>query len=160
MFAATCKLSPGIAPLGFDHLDRALLREFLREPASVALAMRVVEWVARYAPPQPHTFIRYADGSVCTILHESARSSTDPRMVDIWLVGGRTMKTSADDGLRSSSAPQTATETQTAILCRKFGIPVDRAHIVGHSEVPGATHTDPGPAFPWEAFMAAADQTT
>jgi len=42
----------------------------------------------------------------------------------------------------------------TAILCAKFGIPVDRTHIVGHSEVPGATHTDPGPAFPWEAFMA------
>ena len=43
----------------------------------------------------------------------------------------------------------------TAILCTKFWIPANRVHIVGHSEVPGATHTDPGPAFPWDTFMAA-----
>ena len=43
----------------------------------------------------------------------------------------------------------------TAILCAKFWIPANRVHIVGHSEVPGATHTDPGPAFPWDTFMAA-----
>lgn len=40
-----------------------------------------------------------------------------------------------------------------AILCRKFKIPVDRTHIIGHVEVPGATHTDPGPNWPWPAFM-------
>lgn len=38
--------------------------------------------------------------------------------------------------------------------CRRHGIPVDREHIVGHSEVPGATHTDPGPGFPWGEFLA------
>lgn len=30
----------------------------------------------------------------------------------------------------------------------------DRAHILGHSEVPGATHTDPGELFPWDDFLA------
>ncbi len=42
----------------------------------------------------------------------------------------------------------------TAILCRKFGIPVDRMHIIGHSEVPGVDHTDPGDTWPWDAYMA------
>jgi len=31
---------------------------------------------------------------------------------------------------------------------------LDRAHIVGHAEVPGSTHTDPGTHFPWEQFMS------
>lgn len=42
----------------------------------------------------------------------------------------------------------------TAHLCKKYGIPVDRSHIIGHSEVQGATHTDPGRAFPWSKYMS------
>jgi len=41
-----------------------------------------------------------------------------------------------------------------AVLCHKFGIPPDREHIIGHNEVPGATHTDPGPHWPWDKYMA------
>jgi hypothetical protein len=32
-------------------------------------------------------------------------------------------------------------------------IPVDRSHIIGHSEVPGATHTDPGDGWDWDLYM-------
>ena len=39
------------------------------------------------------------------------------------------------------------------IMSDKFGFPADRAHILGHSEVPGATHTDPGSGFDWDRFM-------
>ena len=39
-------------------------------------------------------------------------------------------------------------------LCTSYAIPMDRTHIVGHSEVPGATHIDPGPGFNWITFMA------
>ena len=39
------------------------------------------------------------------------------------------------------------------VLCAKYGIPVDRSHIIGHVEVPGATHTDPGPFWDWPSFM-------
>lgn len=31
----------------------------------------------------------------------------------------------------------------------------DREHVIGHGEVPDQDHTDPGPAFPWDRFMAA-----
>ncbi len=41
----------------------------------------------------------------------------------------------------------------TAWLCRIHGIPVDRTHIVGHVEVPGNNHTDPGPYFNWGRFI-------
>ena len=40
------------------------------------------------------------------------------------------------------------------VLCEKYGIPKDREHVIGHSEVPGATHRDPGPGWEWEAYMA------
>ncbi len=41
-----------------------------------------------------------------------------------------------------------------AYLCGRYRIPVDRTHIVGHVEVPGNTHTDPGPYFPWSRFIS------
>jgi Bacterial SH3 domain len=47
---------------------------------------------------------------------------------------------------RASAAP-------TRNLCNKYGIPKDRSHIIGHVEVPGATHTDPGPYWNWTYYM-------
>ncbi|NJQ01578.1 N-acetylmuramoyl-L-alanine amidase [Streptomyces zingiberis] len=41
----------------------------------------------------------------------------------------------------------------TAYLCETHGIPKDRAHIVGHGEVPGNDHTDPGPYWDWKRYM-------
>lgn len=41
-----------------------------------------------------------------------------------------------------------------AIMAKKFGIPCDRNHIIGHSEVPGVDHTDPGHNWPWEQYMS------
>ncbi|MER5766544.1 N-acetylmuramoyl-L-alanine amidase [Streptomyces sp. NPDC001985] len=41
----------------------------------------------------------------------------------------------------------------TASVCERYGIPKDRAHIIGHHEVPGATHTDPGPLWDWTRYI-------
>ncbi len=41
----------------------------------------------------------------------------------------------------------------TAYLCKKYKIPIDRQHILGHSQVPGATHTDPGQYWNWTKYM-------
>lgn len=50
-----------------------------------------------------------------------------------------------------------------AFLCETYGIPEDRAHVIGHADVPdpfhpgqygGASHhMDPGPYFDWTGFM-------
>jgi N-acetyl-anhydromuramyl-L-alanine amidase AmpD len=42
----------------------------------------------------------------------------------------------------------------TRAICDRYNIPIDRTHLVGHVEVPGATHTDPGRYFDWARFMA------
>lgn len=46
-------------------------------------------------------------------------------------------------------------------LARRYGVPLDRAHIVGHDNVPALTpdrvlrmHEDPGPFWDWERYMA------
>jgi N-acetylmuramoyl-L-alanine amidase-like protein len=49
----------------------------------------------------------------------------------------------------------------TRYQAERYGIPLDRAHIIGHDQVPGPTgvyqagmHWDPGPYFNWAHFMA------
>ncbi|MFE9724101.1 peptidoglycan-binding protein [Streptomyces sp. NPDC005794] len=41
----------------------------------------------------------------------------------------------------------------TRYLCDRYGIPKDRSHIVGHVEVPGNDHTDPGVHWNWAYYM-------
>ncbi|MBT3153560.1 N-acetylmuramoyl-L-alanine amidase [Streptomyces sp. CHD11] len=41
----------------------------------------------------------------------------------------------------------------TARICVRYDIPVDREHIVGHVEVPGTDHTDPGPHWDWDRYL-------
>ncbi|WP_043729541.1 N-acetylmuramoyl-L-alanine amidase [Streptomyces zinciresistens] len=41
----------------------------------------------------------------------------------------------------------------TAAVCARHGIPTDRAHIIGHHEVPGSDHTDPGPGWDWSRYI-------
>ncbi|MEH6377081.1 N-acetylmuramoyl-L-alanine amidase [Streptomyces sp. KLMMK] len=38
-------------------------------------------------------------------------------------------------------------------ICARYRIPVDRTHIVAHSEVPGTDHTDPGPHWDWDRYL-------
>ncbi|MGW1843741.1 N-acetylmuramoyl-L-alanine amidase [Streptomyces sp. NPDC001966] len=41
----------------------------------------------------------------------------------------------------------------TAAICGRYGIPVDREHIIGHVEVPGTDHTDPGKDWDWDRYL-------
>jgi hypothetical protein len=41
----------------------------------------------------------------------------------------------------------------TADIALRNGVSIDRSHIIGHVEVPGATHTDPGSGWDWDRYM-------
>ncbi|MFI9626555.1 N-acetylmuramoyl-L-alanine amidase [Streptomyces sp. NPDC052042] len=41
----------------------------------------------------------------------------------------------------------------TASICDRHDIPKDRAHILGHIQVPGSDHTDPGPHWDWVRYI-------
>lgn len=47
-----------------------------------------------------------------------------------------------------------ASATLVAYLCKKYNIPVDRKHLLAHSEVTPGRKTDPGPYFDWDRFLA------
>ncbi len=47
-------------------------------------------------------------------------------------------------------------QAAAALTCSasaRWGFPLDRAHVAGHNEIPGSTHTDPGPTWNWPHFM-------
>ncbi|MEV6732466.1 MULTISPECIES: peptidoglycan recognition family protein [unclassified Streptomyces] len=52
-----------------------------------------------------------------------------------------------------TEAMYAASARLTADICRRYGIPVDRTHIVAHSEVPGTDHTDPGRHWDWDRYL-------
>jgi uncharacterized protein (TIGR03382 family) len=39
-------------------------------------------------------------------------------------------------------------------IVARTAVTADRSHILGHIEVPGATHTDPGPYWDWDYYMS------
>ncbi|MGI8906164.1 MAG: N-acetylmuramoyl-L-alanine amidase [Candidatus Sumerlaeaceae bacterium] len=52
---------------------------------------------------------------------------------------------------------ESALETKSCIIY--YTVRYDRAHILGHSEVPGATHTDPGQYWNWSYYMSKCNPT-
>jgi hypothetical protein len=46
-----------------------------------------------------------------------------------------------------------ASAALAAAVCDKYGIPKDRNHIIGHVQVPGTNHTDPGPNWDWVRYI-------
>ncbi|GGS13891.1 N-acetylmuramoyl-L-alanine amidase [Streptomyces humidus] len=52
-----------------------------------------------------------------------------------------------------TDAMYAASARLAAAVCRRYGIPVDREHIIGHVEVPGTDHTDPGEHWDWDRYL-------
>jgi N-acetyl-anhydromuramyl-L-alanine amidase AmpD len=65
-----------------------------------------------------------------------------------------------------TTAEYKASAAIAASICSRFGVPMDRAHVIGHNQVPdpnnptlfgGADHhTDPGPYWNWTYYMSQA----
>jgi hypothetical protein len=53
-----------------------------------------------------------------------------------------------------------ASAALTRNVCLKYGIPMTRSRIIGPFEVPGATHTDPGPNWNWTFYMQLVTQSS
>ncbi|MCL7381939.1 peptidoglycan-binding protein [Streptomyces sp. 35G-GA-8] len=98
-----------------------------------------------------HYVVRSSDGAITQMVRDSdtayhARSANSSSL-GIEHEGFVSDPSWFTDSMYRSSA------ALTKYLCDRYGIPKDRAHIVGHSEVPGNDHTDPGPNWNWNYFM-------
>ncbi|MET8974138.1 N-acetylmuramoyl-L-alanine amidase [Streptomyces sp. NPDC004539] len=57
-----------------------------------------------------------------------------------------------------TDAMYAASARLAAGICARYGIPVDREHIIGHVEVPGTDHTDPGKHWDWDRYLKLVSQ--
>jgi peptidoglycan hydrolase-like protein with peptidoglycan-binding domain len=57
-------------------------------------------------------------------------------------------------GIWHTDAQYRSSALLVCAIARRYGIPVDRAHIIGHNEVPGTDHSDPGPTWNWNYYMS------
>ncbi|MEU4999568.1 N-acetylmuramoyl-L-alanine amidase [Streptomyces sp. NPDC021622] len=115
-----------------------------------ATALRVFKDPAHGAAA--HYVVR-KDGHVAQMIREldvafhAGNRSYNERSIGIEHEGFVDKKSSFTDAMYASSA------RLTAGICKRYDIPVDREHIVGHVEVPGTDHTDPGPHWDWDRYI-------
>ncbi|MFF4359827.1 N-acetylmuramoyl-L-alanine amidase [Streptomyces sp. NPDC001604] len=99
-----------------------------------------------------HYIVR-KDGHVTQMIREldvafqAGNREYNERSVGIEHEGFVENRSSFTDAMYASSA------RLTAGICKRYGIPVDREHIIGHVEVPGTDHTDPGRYWDWDRYM-------
>jgi len=100
-----------------------------------------------------HYVVRSADGHVAQCVREAdiawhaGNWSYNTRSIGIEHEGWVDQPAYFTNALYEQSAKL------TAAVCAKYGIPKDRAHILGHYEVPGTDHTDPGPNWDWTRYI-------
>lgn len=107
-----------------------------------------------------HYVLRSSDGAITQMVREK----------DIaWHAGNWTYNTQSiglehegwvSDCTWFTDAMYRASAALTRNIALKYGIPMDRSHIIGHNEVPGATHTDPGSCWNWTYYMSLVTQSS
>ncbi|MFD4759436.1 peptidoglycan-binding protein [Streptomyces sp. NPDC058439] len=98
-----------------------------------------------------HYVVRSSDGQITQMVRDSdtayhARSANASAL-------GIEHEGFIDDPSWFTDAMYRSSAALTKYLCDRYGIPKDRAHIIGHSEAPGNDHTDPGPYWDWTRYM-------
>ncbi|MGP3983627.1 N-acetylmuramoyl-L-alanine amidase [Streptomyces sp. KR80] len=100
-----------------------------------------------------HYVVRSADGFVGQCVHDkdiawhAGNWGYNTRSIGIEHEGWVDKPEYFTDAMYESSA------ALAAYLCDTYGIPKNRDHIIGHNQVPGSDHTDPGPHWDWARYL-------
>ncbi|EPH44237.1 putative N-acetylmuramoyl-L-alanine amidase A [Streptomyces aurantiacus JA 4570] len=100
-----------------------------------------------------HYVVRSADGHIAQCVRErnvgwhAGNWSYNTRSIGIEHEGWVDQPEYFTDEMYEKSA------ALTAAICKKYGIPKTREHIIGHVEVPGTDHTDPGRYWDWSRYI-------
>jgi N-acetyl-anhydromuramyl-L-alanine amidase AmpD len=98
-----------------------------------------------------HYVVRSSDGQITQMVAEKDTAwharDANPYSVGIEHEGFVDQPSWFTDAMYRSSAALTKN------IADRRGIPKDRSHIQGHSEIPGNDHTDPGPNWNWTYYM-------
>ena len=99
-----------------------------------------------------HYVIRASDGEITQMVAE-ADTAFHARGFNRGAIGIE-HEFDPDHGIAYTDVLYQRSATLACAIARRYGIPIDRAHIIGHNEVPGTDHTDPGPTWNWTYYMA------
>ncbi|MFI1093801.1 N-acetylmuramoyl-L-alanine amidase [Streptomyces sp. NPDC020917] len=100
-----------------------------------------------------HYLVGSADGRIAQCVREkdvawhTGSPDDDARSIGITHEGWVDSTAWFTEAMYASSA------ALTAAVCARHAIPLDRAHIRGHHEVPGTTCTDPGANWDWDRYL-------
>lgn len=117
---------------------------------------------AWFADPQCNVSAHYTVGMDGTVIQSVREGDTAWHSGD-WAMNLRSIGIEHEGqpsrgAWRPSAAQLDASAELVATLCQRFSIPVDRTHLIAHSEVnPGraARKNCPGPTWPWEEYVRA-----
>jgi len=98
-----------------------------------------------------HYVIRAGDGEITQLVAE-ADTAFQARGFNREAIGIE-HEFDPDRGTSYTEAEYRSSATLVCAITRRYGIPADRAHIVGHSELPGTDHRDPGATWNWPLYM-------
>ncbi|MEU0333492.1 N-acetylmuramoyl-L-alanine amidase [Streptomyces sp. NPDC006193] len=145
--ASTSNYTPSDRPHAYT-IDRVIIH-ITQETYDDTLAI--------FADPQrqvsAHYVIRSLDGHVAQCVHEAdvawhaGNWGYNTRSIGIEHEGWVDQPAYLTHALYEQSA------RLTAAICAKYGIPRDREHIIGHYQVPGTDHSDPGPYWDWVRYI-------
>ena len=115
------------------------------------------------ASASAHYMVRSSDGEITQMVDEEDTAwhaghwDTNSRSVGIEHEGYI-----SDPATWYTEAMYAASAALTRDICDRYGIPIDRTHIIGHNEVPGCSnpagggrscHTDPGSGWDWNKYI-------
>ncbi len=98
-----------------------------------------------------HYVIRDKDGQITQMVHERDKA-WHATVANCYAIGieheGYAFRTGY-----YTEAMYRASAKLVCHITQRYGIPIDRTHIIGHYQVPTSTHRDPGPHWNWSHYM-------
>src|SRR6195256_5317381 len=99
-----------------------------------------------------HYLIRAYGGAIIQFVAESD-TAFHARSANPWTIGIE-HEFYPRLGIWHTDAQYRSSAALVCAIARRYGIPIDRDHIVGHRELAGAPHGDPGDTWDWTYYMS------
>jgi N-acetyl-anhydromuramyl-L-alanine amidase AmpD len=99
-----------------------------------------------------HYLVRAWGGGIIQFVAESD-TAYHARNANPWTIGIE-HEFSPRQAIWHTDAQYRSSAALVCAIARRYGIPLDREHIVGHNELPDATHGDPGATWNWSYYMS------
>jgi N-acetyl-anhydromuramyl-L-alanine amidase AmpD len=99
-----------------------------------------------------HYLVRAWGGGITQFVAESD-TAYHARAANPWSIGIE-HEYNPRQGIWHTDSQYRSSALLVCAIAKRYGIPVDRQHIIGHNEVPGTDHSDPGPTWNWTYYMS------